>query len=44
LIRIQVHMEQSTKPGGSTNGLFFLIAAIIVGAILMFLILRPGHG
>jgi hypothetical protein len=36
-------MERPAQPGGPSNMLFFLMAAIIVAAILIFVIFRPGH-
>lgn len=36
-------MERSSQPAGSGNFLLYVMAAIIIGFILAFLILRPGH-
>jgi len=37
-------MEHSKQSEGPSSLLFYVMAAIIVGTILIFLILRPGHG
>jgi hypothetical protein len=37
-------MAHSTQPGGAGKTLFLMLAAIIVASILLFLIIRPGHG
>jgi len=37
-------MERSSQPGGASMLLFYVMAAIIVGFLLAFLIIRPGHG
>jgi len=41
--RIQPIMEKSSQSGGPSSLLFYVMAAIIFGFILLFLILRPGH-
>jgi hypothetical protein len=37
-------MERSKQSDGPSHLLFYVMAAIIIGTILIFLILRPGHG
>jgi len=37
-------MEHATGPGGAGKTLFLIIAAVMAAALLLFLILRPGHG
>jgi hypothetical protein len=39
---IEGHVERSSHSGGVSNFLFFLILAIIVAGILIFVVLRPG--
>jgi hypothetical protein len=37
-------MDRQTHSGDASNLLFYVMAAIIVGFLLAFLIIRPGHG
>jgi hypothetical protein len=36
-------MERSTQSAGASSVLLYVVAAIIIGFILAFLIIRPGH-
>jgi uncharacterized membrane protein YdjX (TVP38/TMEM64 family) len=37
-------MERSKQSEGPNSLLFYVMAAIIIGSILAFLIIRPAHG